>query len=200
MGKGDNFERDMCLYLSLWLTNGERNDVLWRNRLRRTVMSPDGKHQLGDVTATDPIGYPFINTFNIELKTGYSKTKAGKRTKNIPWDLLDVIDYTAKESGSFIILDFWKQTKMDAEMSKRIPMLIFSRDYHVPVVCMPSEDIEKLEDYCGSWERGKSLSLSFSVEEKGEIDWEILVFLRADDFFKWFRPEIIELVLKDRAK
>jgi len=202
MSKGDDFERDMCHYLSLWISNGEFSwplkkaadleekaypSIFWRNRTRRTILSPDGKHQLGDIMATDPIGHPFVKLFNVELKTGYSKTKRGKRVKNIPWDLLDLIDYAAGKVGSFVLLDFWEQTKNDAELSKRIPLLIFSRDYHVPVVCIANHMVNKINDLVGGFINDTLQFSPYGLKRN-------LVFFRADDFFKWLTPEIVELL------
>jgi len=190
MAKGDDFERDMCRYLSLWFTYHERDDIFWRNRLRKTIMSLDGKHQLGDVMAMDLVGVPFVGLFNVELKTGYSKTKKGKKVRNIPWDLLDLIDHASNKKGAFVIMDFWEQTRADAEMSKRMPMLIFSRDYHVPVVCVSYDVFSMIHGYAGSI-FSKRLSLSFQGE--GDLT-ETLAFYRADDFFGWLTPEIVKVM------
>lgn len=203
MGKGGDFEREQCKYLSLWITGGERDDVLWRNRLRKTIMSPDGRHQLGDIMATNAIGDPFISLFSVECKVGYSKTKSGKRAKVIPWDLLDIIDYS-KMSQNPVLLQFWEQTKFDAELSRRVPMLIFRRDYHVPVVCMDKRDFRKIERVIGAYmgdrieytrvvrEVQSPSAESMIVEE--ELVTTVLVLIREDVFFTWFRPESIGLV------
>ena len=195
-GKGDSFERDMCRYLSLWLTSGKRDDVIWRNRLRKKHMSPDGRHQLGDIMAEGPEAYPFVNAFNVELKVGYSKTKRGKRTKNIPWDLLDLIDYNQKlkKDGGEVVLDFWKQTEGDAGMSNRIPLLIFKRDYHDPVVCVQSSLLYLIQSYVGI------LRETFIRCVFYDFGWEDLNFIRADDFFDWLTPEIVEVMCNKRKE
>ena len=93
MGKGESFEREMCRYLSLWWTEVKHSDVFWRSRVRATRKSPDAKHQLGDIKSDSPEGEGLMKVFSIELKTGYSVGKKGKTIKNVPWDLLDLIDY-----------------------------------------------------------------------------------------------------------
>ncbi|HDY87726.1 MAG TPA: hypothetical protein ENH82_06350 [bacterium] len=78
MAKGSNFEREICKQLSLWWTNGKRDDVFWRTAgsgARATTRSKQHQStfgQYGDVQATDPIGQPLIDICTIELKRGYS--------------------------------------------------------------------------------------------------------------------------------
>ena len=197
-GKGDNFERDMCRYLSLWLTHQERPDVLWRNRLRKTFLSPDGKHQLGDIMAERPEGYPFVSTFNVELKVGYSKSRKGKKIKNIPWDLLDMVDSNKRlgqnKDREELLLSFWTQTQRDAEISQRRPLLIFQRDYHVPVVCVEDSLLHLIQSYAGMLE-GRSIRLVFWNNE--EVD---LNFIRADGFFNWLTPEIVDVIYNKKKQ
>jgi len=79
MGKGSNFERDICKQLSLWWTNQERDDVFWRTAGSGAMAKVRSKvqqqtfGQYGDIQATDPIGQPLIDLCSIELKRGYSK-------------------------------------------------------------------------------------------------------------------------------
>ena len=78
MAKGSSFEREICKRLSLWWTDDERTDVFWRTSgsgARAKVGSKTGKNtfgQHGDVQATDPVGQPLIDLYNIELKRGYN--------------------------------------------------------------------------------------------------------------------------------
>lgn len=185
MGKGDQFERDTCRYLSLWWTDGENDDVIWRNRTRRTSKTKDKILQLGDIIATDPIAMPLIRTFNVEIKTGYSKTKTGTKVKNIPWDILDLIDST-KPRGTKVFHTFWEQTLRDSLLSERLPLLIFKRDFHVPVVCMATDNVTMLEDWTGRL-RGRFDHLTYTPKRTTEsID-----FFRMDNFFLWLNPDAV---------
>jgi len=181
INKGGPFEREICRYLSLWWSNQERDDIFWRNRVRRTMNTPNAEVQLGDIVALDPIGAPLTDYYNIECKTGYSKTRKGKKVKNIPWDILDLID--GKEDGDKVFLNFWEQTDRDAFISKREPLLIFKRDYHKPVVCLEKGNINLLEGWAGK------LPLSFI--QYFSNDFGHLILIRADDFFDWIPPEIV---------
>lgn len=77
--KGSSYERELCKQLSLWWTNGDREDIFWRSSgsgARAKVRGRAGRAtagQHGDMAATDPIGAPFIEVFTVEIKRGYSE-------------------------------------------------------------------------------------------------------------------------------
>ncbi|KKM80352.1 hypothetical protein LCGC14_1340700 [marine sediment metagenome] len=185
MGKGENFERDQCRFLSLWWTEGKHNDVFWRSRVRATRRSPDAKHQLGDIKADSPEGEGLMAVFNIELKTGYSVGKKGKTVKNVPWDLLDLIDYRkgSEDLEKKQIIKFWRQTVTDAEISERIPLLIFKRDFHVPVVCIHDSLMDVFEQHNGRYKYSYLMLYP-----------EYLVLCRAETFFEWLSPETVKMI------
>ncbi len=72
--KGSNFEREVCVKLSKWISYDERDDIFWRSAMsggRTTVGLKKGitrNTQAGDITAIDPIGNKLTNTFMIECK------------------------------------------------------------------------------------------------------------------------------------
>jgi hypothetical protein len=76
--KGQIYEREVCKQLSLWWTDGKRDDVFWRSAnsgataTSRTKKKRTTFGQYGDVQAIDPIGQPLIDMFTIEIKRGYS--------------------------------------------------------------------------------------------------------------------------------
>jgi hypothetical protein len=160
--------------------------VFWRNRTRVTSKTPNAERQLGDLTTVHTIGLPFIEVFNVELKTGYSKTKKGKKHRVIPWDLLDLIDGKGR-----IFLEFWHQTATDAILSKRFPMLIFKRDYHTPVVVMRRTDMFVLDGWIGPV---GCLNLSVLDAFYDGMDFGPLDLYPFDKFFKWLRPETVKLL------
>ncbi len=190
--KGGGFEREQCRYLSLWWTGGERDDVFWRNRTRATSKSPDVRHQLGDIVAVDPVGAPFVSVFNVELKTGYSKTKKGKRVKNIPWDVLDIIDGKG-DLETKVLIQFWQQACRDAELSNRTPMLICKRDYHRPIVCVSKSDLHIFSDYCGG--------IAFpTIEVKILLPFDYsLVLAEREAFFEWLTPNSVKVICKEKT-
>jgi len=67
--KGNEFERKVCKKLSLWISNGERDDIFWRSAgsgSRATVSKT--VRGTGDIVAIDPLGFPLIDRFVIECK------------------------------------------------------------------------------------------------------------------------------------
>lgn len=81
MGKGDDFERDVSRMLSLWWTEGKRDDIFWRTSAsggrataRAEYAGRQTKYEHGDVTFTDPVGKPLLDLAVIEAKRGYTNT------------------------------------------------------------------------------------------------------------------------------
>ncbi len=72
--KGATWERQVCQSLSLWLTHGQRADILTRNVLSGGVFTAAVKReelergQPGDVMAAHPLAFKFIQTFLVECK------------------------------------------------------------------------------------------------------------------------------------
>lgn len=208
MGKGENFERLMPRELSDWFTCGERDDLYWRKRTRHHKESKN--FQLGDVVCESSEGQELTDLFSIELKAGYSKsrskkpllgkdgivkkTKTGKPRKTVvnkPWDVLDLIDYTKRKNQKakhFVLLGFWEQTTRDAEIAGKIPLLIFKRDFHVPVVVMDTKHLILFEEYLGT--------VVTDCEVKVLVDGSLLRLIRKEDFFEWLTPEIVCLLAK----
>ena len=207
--KGQNFEREESRFLSLWWTDGEIDDIFWRQRVKITSKTPHAERQLGDITAVHTIGLPFVEMFNVELKAGYSRqtTKQAKKNndkrnekrikngkepkslsvRNIPWDLLDVID-SNKIDDSLEIIQFWNQCESDAELSGRIPLLIFKRDFHLPVVVINGNSFgwSEIINYKNNL---KSRKINLFLSKNKE-----LTFYRHEDFFEWLDPETIRFI------
>lgn len=184
MGKGEGFERDTCRLLSLWWTDGKDDDRLWRNRTRRTSKTKNAERQLGDIIATHPNSIPLIHYFNIELKIGYSITRKGKRTKNIPWDVLDIIDGRGKEN---IFYSFWDQVLTDSIISNRIPLLIFKRDFHTPVAAMYIKDLKTIELYQNKFQ-GNFITLYLEKWKK------YIRLFNLNQFLNYLQPATIKLL------
>lgn len=78
-GKGSSFERSICRQLSLWCSNGKRDDIYWRTAgsggmaRRRGRDGRQTRNQHGDILAVDAIGAPLLDIFTVELKRGYQR-------------------------------------------------------------------------------------------------------------------------------
>ncbi len=140
-GKGSNFERKICKELSLWWTDGDRDDIFWRTSQsggRATQRKKTGRgtaNQYGDIQATDPIGQPLISLCTIELKKGY-----GHRTF---YDLIDKLPSQTKQP----YLQFIRQAKLQSNLAGT-PwwLIIVSRDRKEPVIAMPYKLYKKIKN------------------------------------------------------
>ncbi len=115
--KGSSYEREISKKLSLWLSEGKRDDSFWRTQnsggrfTTRRKLGIDTQNQDGDITSTDPSTQFFSDTFTLELK----------KYKDINlWGL-----FTGKGGG---LLSFWEQTKRQALSSYKVPVLIVKQD------------------------------------------------------------------------
>lgn len=112
-GKGSGFERVVCKLLSLWVSNGQREDLFWRSAMsggRATVGRRKGKdhaHHAGDISATHPQGHRLTDHWYIECKA--------YRNLAIEGALL---------SGGGALAKFWRETCAQATAHKKLPMLI----------------------------------------------------------------------------
>jgi hypothetical protein len=198
MAKGGNFEREVCSALSSWVTNGERDDVLGRSDAsggRFTARKKSGKdtsYMSGDVTFTDPLGIPLIQAWSIECKSGYGgkkriKDKDGNTLKSIQqrWDLLDCLD-SRQETPVFYTM--WNQCKRDAELSNRIPILIFRRNDRIPCIAFQHSYFCELGLFFGDC---PSVYLTLKNES------EKITIMPLKYFFKWI-PNISAMINKEQ--
>jgi hypothetical protein len=110
--KGSSFEREIAKQLSLWLTQGRREDVLWRSAMsggRATVAHRKGKNvrQCGDLCAVGPEGHEFCEKYFLELK----------HVKKLALD-----QFLVKGTGP--LAGFWRIAKREAFKHGRQPMII----------------------------------------------------------------------------
>ena len=180
MAKGSAFEREIAKELSLWWSEGERDDIFYRSHssgarfTQRKKIGKDTALQGADITCSDPDGELLIKNWNIECKTGYgSKTKSGI-TK---WDVLDFIDSLQKEP---ILQKMWKQCKKDAELTRREPILIFRRNSRTPCIIMNNNYKNKLISYYGNIIY-HTISIAFSEN--------VCIAMNLNNFFNWI-PDI----------
>lgn len=123
--KGTQYERDICKKLSLWWTNGKRNDIFWTTSgsgSRATRATKMKAKQFGDVCAIDPKGDHLIDLFTIELKRGYNN--------KTPFDILDSRDKTW--------LSWFEDIQRDHERAGSLAWWIISkRDRRKELVTIP---------------------------------------------------------------
>lgn len=126
--KGAQFERQVCKELSLWITQGEREDIFWRSAMsggKATRMKAAGKtaaSMAGDIIATDSIGERLLKDFMVECKF--------YKNLNLNGLLLGL------ESG---INGFWKVALREAKAHGKIPLLI-AKQNQFPIMVLTTEE------------------------------------------------------------
>lgn len=120
--KGAGFEREICVALSKWITNGEKIDCLWRSAMSggRATIKRGEVRQAGDITAVSPEGHALTDRFFIECKS----------YKNLSLDAL------IKEKGTLV--DFWNVATREAKSHNKLPLLIFKQNRWPVIVCTSS--------------------------------------------------------------
>lgn len=120
--KGSDFERLMCKRISLWLSGGESEDLIWRNKGQpnRRIQGRRRLEQFGDAHAISGAAEWFMSRYNIEFKNVAEL------------DLLEQVDKPKKKES--LIITHWKQCTYDAEETGRRPMLIQKRSFGEPFI------------------------------------------------------------------
>jgi len=125
--KGGAFERDVAKRLSLWYSNGKRDDVFYRTASsggRATMRFKKGQHTAnaaGDLSHSDSVGETFLKCVAVEIKSGYKNATIGKM-------------FSAKQPE---LVDFFEQAHASATQAG-VPnwLVIHKQDYQPEMVYM----------------------------------------------------------------
>lgn len=127
--KGNAFEREVCRELSLWVTSGKRDDVLWRSAMsggRATVHAKKGRdlgHVAGDICSVADEGRALLEVFLLECKF-YRDLNAARL----------LFDGTGGR-----LHDFWLKTVEQARFYNKLPMLIAKQNLFNPLIVVESD-------------------------------------------------------------
>lgn len=130
--KGAGFERLVCVKLSLWVSNGEREDLYWRAAMsggRATVASRKGKHlsaQSGDISCIHHMGSRMADQYYFECKF-YRDLKFGGLI-----------------TGKGHLLEFWRETRKQAKHYNKRPFMIAKQNQYPIVICLSREGARRL--------------------------------------------------------
>lgn len=130
--KGAAFERLVCVKLSIWLSKGNREDLLWRSSMsggRSTVAFGRGKRfatQAGDISSIDPAGSEFTSKFMTECKNYKDLNLVG---------LLSTRGH---------LVEFWEEAKKQAEKYDKLPLLIAKQNHQPEIACLTCEGVALL--------------------------------------------------------
>ncbi len=186
--KGSKFEREICVRLSLWWTNGENDSVFWRtdSGARATQRGKKGKTtrgQHGDIVATDAIGGPLLDLITFELKNGYKKHSVA-----------DIFDASDKQ-GPTLYEQWIEQAKTAADLSgSKHWALITKRDRREILMIVPFALIQQMTR-CPQFDKEHFLCHTLYLLKTQEE-----VFLcRFDEWCNSVTKKTIEYLLNGRA-
>lgn len=173
--KGGNWERTFSKFLSLWWSNGKRDDVFWRSQTsggRATQRKKSGQDtfgQYGDIAAVHPKGRPLLEVICFELKNGYHTTHA-----------INVVDSPGNNEKQFT--EWVTKAHRDAERSGSFSWaLVHQRKGRCPVVYFPARLWSLLNLQNEVFSSDLSLSSEFYPER--------IFCVRMDEFFQAVTPE-----------
>jgi len=129
--KGNNFERDMSRKLSLWWTNGKRDDAIWRSASSGALTTVGKGRYLehsGDFAATDEEATLLFKHVIIEAKRGYNRysmqdlldVPEGSLSRSPVWEMVTKLGRACYEQKKHGLL-LWKRDRRD--------LLVFYRHY-----------------------------------------------------------------------
>lgn len=157
--KGSAFERLVCKRLSLWITQGQQEDVFWRSAMsggRATNMRArrhwvHGGHATGDICAVGEVGHEFTDTWFIELKF---------------YKDLSILSFVlGLEKGT--LHQFWTVARREAQKHKKLPMLIAKQNMLEPLVIARSNDLILNNGGDENWPCTPVLTRDNGMEELG---------------------------------
>jgi len=181
--KGSAFERDTCRELSLWWSDGERDDIFWRTSgsgARATTRRKQEKrtaYEAGDVGFRCPTGKLFVDFFLLELKRGYSNKIS----------ILDILDkYSGKKP---LLLQWWGKAEEERKSIKRqFSLIIFRRNSRRTCMLMDLKLYNLFQDQCGDF---------FSdviFINRVTFQWVVISLV---DFFNWVSPSTVKELARE---
>ena len=132
--KGGQFEREVCKNLSLWISEGKRDDIFWRSAMsggRATIGAQKGinrKSQAGDISAVDQAGQKFIDNFYVECK------------------FYKDLDFESFWFNSGRLWKFWEDAEKCSNHNHKCPLLIAKQNRR-PVLVLTNENAESFFDW-----------------------------------------------------
>lgn len=135
--KGNAYERELCRKISLWISEGQFDDLIWRSassgavhtiRSKKSATKGDYRSQVGDLCSIHEMSAAFMNKFGVEAK----------RYGNLEYDKL--ICGLKSKAGTF-----WDTHVELCKKAEKIPLLIMKQDYRPDLVFMPTNIADKLQ-------------------------------------------------------
>jgi hypothetical protein len=195
MAKGGAFEREICKRLSLWWTEGKRDDIFYRTSAsgaRATQRRKVGKttaNEHGDMGYTDPSGKKLTERWVVEMKTGYAKRRT--KTGRTQWCTLDILDGA---ENTPVLIDFWLQVTEEAEHTGREPVLVFRRNMKQACIAFRLVYFQQLLAHFGDC--GRDHQRVHTIDHRLHSYDQNIVILNLSDFLEWIPDIRAALVIK----
>jgi hypothetical protein len=132
--KGASFEREVCVMLSRWVSEGSQDDAFWRSAMsggRATVAHKRGgkrlSSQVGDISCIHPVGNRFSSAFGIECKH-YAN-----------------LEYKGILTGKGKLITFWNEISEQALTHDKDPFLVCRQNRMPMHVCLSGEGMRILD-------------------------------------------------------
>ena len=138
--KGSQFEREIAVKLSLWVSHGQRRDIFWRTAMsggRATVHRKKGSlyRQSGDICSVDLDGHSLTDVFYFELK--HYKT-------------LELPSFFGRGKGT--LAKFWERAVDEAKFYRMKPVMIVKQNrFPVLWICQRSQLPKSWLRYTQNW-------------------------------------------------
>jgi hypothetical protein len=173
--KGSSFERDICRYLTKWMSGKEEPILVWRTALSGGMLKVKGYKaqmtQAGDICSIAPESQWFFEKFSVECKAGYSSVNPLKYFKHTKTNQLE---------------QFWNQATHDASLAKKHPLVIFKQLGGLVVLCL---ETKLLEELCSKIE-GLSDKISTRLDIQNKTHKFSIIY--CDEFFNSINPETLK--------
>lgn len=188
--KGGNFENKMCRALSLWWSEGERDDLFTRTAssggrfTQRRKNNKDTANQEGDITATTEEGLPLIKACCLEMKNGY---------KN--WSIMDILDKPVR-NGKSTPQTFELFFQQASEAHSKWPVIIAKKDGRKELIFYPIEMHHMIRAY-------SCLNIPEHIiyrTGKNSIVHTTMIGMNLYEFFDWAYVKAFKANLKKREK
>lgn len=209
--KGNKFESDIAKQLSLWISNNERDDLLFKTSgsgsraTHRMKNNQCTANSCGDLGYLDAVAEPYMKDYLFELKSGYTQKskivkdkKSGKlviRKTGRHFSLADLLDGWSRGAKPLLV-EWLDKAKKEAEQhDKKNFVIIYSRDYKDSCIVFQKDNFKEIE---------KNNYYSFNMHD-GKIAWidfELysIVVVRLQDFLDWCKPESLYEERSDKIK
>ncbi len=201
MGKGGDFEREVCKELSLWWTDGERNDIFWRtpgSGARATTRKKQGlktADSAGDMLSMHESGKPLTKQCLFEFKRGYGGIRK-RKTRGKPSEelsILSIIDNPQWMKTEPKLLVIWEKAEAERKAHGLLfTIIIFKRDRKARIICVNDETFRFMLFKNGNYVRPPVATVL--------VDKFTIHLMRFDDWLKWCRPETFKKRILKRRK